>query len=90
MLSVALAVSVIALLTLVAISLSKSAGRSPNGFELRPRCAEPNSVFVFREVCRSVLNTSSLGSSQRMRLQLLWTFIRKRINSGSLVCHYEL
>lgn len=59
MLSVTLAVSVIALLTLVAISLSKSVDKSPNGFELRSRCAELNSVFGFQEVCRSVLTTNS-------------------------------
>ena len=60
MLSVTVAVSVIAILTLVVISFSKSANKSPNAFELRPRYAEPNSVFGFQEVCRSVLNTNSL------------------------------
>jgi hypothetical protein len=59
MLSVTLAVSVIALLTLVAISFSKSADKSPNGFQLRPQCAEPNEVVGFQEVCRSVLNINS-------------------------------
>jgi hypothetical protein len=59
MLSVTLAVSVIVLLTLVAISFSKSADKSANGFQVRPQCAEPNSVFGFQEVCRSVLNTNS-------------------------------
>jgi hypothetical protein len=59
MLSVTLAVSVIALLTLVVISFSKSAAKSPNGFQLRPQCAEPNREVGFQEVCRSVLNTNS-------------------------------
>ena len=59
MLSVTLAVSVIAILTLVAISLSESADKPPGAFELRSRRAEPNSVLGFQEVCHSVLNTSS-------------------------------
>jgi|SRR5882672_344238 len=59
MLSLTLAVSAIALLILLAISFSQSAAKSPTGFEFRPRCDEPNAVFGFREVCRSVLNTHS-------------------------------
>ncbi len=59
MLSVTLAVSVIALITLVAISFSKSADKSASGFQLRRQCAEPNEVVVFQEFCRSVLNINS-------------------------------
>jgi hypothetical protein len=59
MLGLTLAISLIALLTLVAISFSKSASKPPNGFEFRPRCSEPNGVFGFQQVCRSVLNTDS-------------------------------
>ena len=61
MLSVTLAVSVLTLLLLVVISLSDSAHKPPGAFELRSRCAEPNSMLGCQEVCRSVLNTSSLS-----------------------------
>jgi hypothetical protein len=59
MFGLTLAISLIALLTLIAISFSKSASKSPNGVEFRPRCSEPNGVFGFQQVCRSVLNTHS-------------------------------
>ena len=61
MLSVTLAVSVLTLLMLVVIALSESADKPPGAFELRSRCAEPNSGLGFQEVCRSVLNTSSFS-----------------------------
>ena len=60
MFSVTLAVSVIALLTWVAISFSKSAAKSPRALEFRLRCADSTPVPRSQEVCRSILNINSL------------------------------
>lgn len=84
-----LALSVTAFLTLVVISLPKSADKSPNGFQLRPRCAEPNEVVGFQEVAAVSLISSALGSPRRMRLQMLRTHSETN-NSALLVFHCEL
>jgi len=59
MLSVTLALCIITLLTMVVISFSKSADKSPGAVELRLRSADPTPMFRSQEVCRSVLNTDS-------------------------------
>jgi len=59
MLSVTLALFIITLLTMVVISFSKSADKSPGAVELRLRSADPTQMFRSHEVCRSVLNTDS-------------------------------
>lgn len=56
MLGVTLAVSIITLLTMAMISLSKSGDKLPSVLEFRRRCSHP--TFRFQDVCHSVLNTN--------------------------------
>jgi len=57
MLGVTLAVSLITLLTMAMISVSRSGDKLPSALEFRRHHSHP--VFRFQDVCRSVLNTNS-------------------------------